>query len=312
MAVLMCDICGGSLVMDASGDFAICDSCGMRHSKDRLQVKVQEIKGTVEITIGEAEKERLLKNAKIYMQLKEYYKAEALYKKIQNEYPDDWRGWIGYAETRLYIDGMSSSYNWSCNFDSIEKFEKAVETALSVSIIETDRIKAEVHRSYLELFQAIISKETSSLFSFEIGDISKIVNIQYHFDNNEFINSLNMFYEDCKHNAQILKNTLKMPNIVHNAQIFDHDSDLCDPILMGAVSDIEALSMTYVLLYNGKGFRFNKRIRESTSNNTLEEIIAKAKKAEQPYIWEANGLCRYCGGKLTIFGNKCKSCGKEN
>lgn len=49
MAALICDICGGQLAMDPSGDFAVCESCGMKHTKDRVKVKVQEIIGTVKI-----------------------------------------------------------------------------------------------------------------------------------------------------------------------------------------------------------------------------------------------------------------------
>jgi VIT1/CCC1 family predicted Fe2+/Mn2+ transporter len=45
MAVLTCDICGGNLSMDASGDFAVCESCGMRHTKDRVKAKYSEISG---------------------------------------------------------------------------------------------------------------------------------------------------------------------------------------------------------------------------------------------------------------------------
>lgn len=48
MAALVCDICGGKLVM-GSGGVAVCDSCGMEYSVDRIKEKVQEIKGTVHI-----------------------------------------------------------------------------------------------------------------------------------------------------------------------------------------------------------------------------------------------------------------------
>ena len=63
MSALTCDICGGNLTMNESGEFAVCESCGMKHTKERVKVKVQEVKGVVEITKGEAEKERLSKNA---------------------------------------------------------------------------------------------------------------------------------------------------------------------------------------------------------------------------------------------------------
>ena len=48
MAALVCDICGGKLVMGPGG-IAVCDSCGMEHSPDRMKEKIQEVKGVVRI-----------------------------------------------------------------------------------------------------------------------------------------------------------------------------------------------------------------------------------------------------------------------
>lgn len=48
MAALVCDICGGKLVM-GSGGVAVCDSCGMEYSTDRMKEKIQEVKGTVRV-----------------------------------------------------------------------------------------------------------------------------------------------------------------------------------------------------------------------------------------------------------------------
>jgi hypothetical protein len=50
MAAIACDICGGSLTMDPSGGFALCDSCGMKHTKDRVKAMAQEITGIVEVS----------------------------------------------------------------------------------------------------------------------------------------------------------------------------------------------------------------------------------------------------------------------
>ena len=50
MSAMICDICGGSLIMDVSGDFAVCECCGLKHSSDRLRTKIQEIRGTVSIS----------------------------------------------------------------------------------------------------------------------------------------------------------------------------------------------------------------------------------------------------------------------
>ncbi|MEG1526452.1 MAG: hypothetical protein RSA96_02340 [Erysipelotrichaceae bacterium] len=48
MAALVCDICGGKLSM-GTGGIAVCDSCGLEHTKERMREKVQEIKGTVRV-----------------------------------------------------------------------------------------------------------------------------------------------------------------------------------------------------------------------------------------------------------------------
>ena len=49
MNKLCCDICGGTLVMQSGGKTAICDSCGMHYSVERVREKVQEIKGIVSV-----------------------------------------------------------------------------------------------------------------------------------------------------------------------------------------------------------------------------------------------------------------------
>jgi len=43
LTAITCDICGGNLSMDASGDFAVCESCGMKHTKDRVKAKALEV-----------------------------------------------------------------------------------------------------------------------------------------------------------------------------------------------------------------------------------------------------------------------------
>lgn len=43
MASMQCDICGEGLTMDVSGEFAICDYCGVKHPKARLMKKVSGI-----------------------------------------------------------------------------------------------------------------------------------------------------------------------------------------------------------------------------------------------------------------------------
>lgn len=47
MALLKCDICGGSMTMDVDGEFATCEFCGMNHTTERLKIKLSEADGNV-------------------------------------------------------------------------------------------------------------------------------------------------------------------------------------------------------------------------------------------------------------------------
>lgn len=49
MSALICDICGGKLIMSAGGKMATCECCGLQHSLARLREKIQQVKGTVSI-----------------------------------------------------------------------------------------------------------------------------------------------------------------------------------------------------------------------------------------------------------------------
>lgn len=81
MSALTCDICGGNLAMNESGDFAVCESCGMKHTKERVKVKVQEVKGTVTI---EGVVETRVSDFTIRGGLLERYNGESLVVTIPN------------------------------------------------------------------------------------------------------------------------------------------------------------------------------------------------------------------------------------
>jgi len=93
MAVLTCDICGGKLVM-GTGGVAVCDSCGMEHSKDRMQEKVQEIKGTVTVS-NIADVESLMKRGHLALEDSEWSKANEYFDKVLDIDPENARGYLG-------------------------------------------------------------------------------------------------------------------------------------------------------------------------------------------------------------------------
>ena len=88
MTKLQCTICGGAMVMDFEGEFATCESCGMKFDKRTIKSIVEGIQGY----------DDLVKNAEVFLELNEYGKAREIFTEITNKYPDMARGWWGLYE----------------------------------------------------------------------------------------------------------------------------------------------------------------------------------------------------------------------
>lgn len=86
MAKLVCEICGGRLVMSGDGVLQ-CEACGSCYSKDWARSKVQEITGTVQVE-GIATAENLLKRAREYFNIQDYPKAIDYCNRILDMNPD--------------------------------------------------------------------------------------------------------------------------------------------------------------------------------------------------------------------------------
>lgn len=155
MKPLICDLCGGSLTIEQNSDFATCNYCGVQYSTEHLRTRIQEIKGTIEITTGEQEKERLLKNAETLMKLQKYLEAKDIYRTVQKNYPSDYLGWYGEFEAFLnYYISQNTSFVIS-NFDQLNTL---VVTALKLC---KENIKTNLLENSNNLWKAYLSLENT-------------------------------------------------------------------------------------------------------------------------------------------------------
>ncbi len=121
---LQCDICGGTLQMDAGGKTATCINCGMTHSLERVREKVQEIKGSVKIegtvsarqtgTSEDIEQWRVLLDK--YMSAGDFKHANDIVGKILEAAPADAQANAAYDELQVLKDmtiknGVLERYN---------------------------------------------------------------------------------------------------------------------------------------------------------------------------------------------------------
>lgn len=107
MAALVCDLCGCKLVMGAGG-IAVCDSCGMEHSIDRMKEKVQEIKGTIRV-----DNSHMIKN---YLEMAQSAKdagnnaeAETYCNKIIEIEPTNYKAWMLKGEAAAWQSSLQNS-----------------------------------------------------------------------------------------------------------------------------------------------------------------------------------------------------------
>ena len=124
MAMLVCDVCGGNLQMDAGGKTATCQFCGMQYSVERMREKIQEIRGTVKVegsvqarqtgTTEDVEQWRVLMHK--YLEASDYQNAYDIIGKIMQAAPSDEECSKLYPLVRDYrdlkiVDGKLFEYN---------------------------------------------------------------------------------------------------------------------------------------------------------------------------------------------------------
>jgi len=318
MAALVCDICGGKLVMGA-GCVAVCDSCGMEHSRDRMREKVQEIKGTVEVS-NFASVDSLMKRG--YIMLEdcqgrdgiEYGKAYKCFDKVLEINPEYAPAYIG----KLFVDISNSNVGRSPikngffayfvhkeadlahyykPLDNMPDYQKAIRYADETYRAKLEGYNNEIKKRIAKLkeefaFYMIIESTYYCDFSHirkpsDTGISEYTCNVGHLRDGLEFIIlRTGLRYKICvSNNGYMVKNT--------NWDTFKNGD---------------------VAVITHKMHKQQEQERIEKDNQDIEERKAQQFKwqKEQQRIeqWKRQGLCCDCGGHISgFFIEKCRNCG---
>ena len=123
MAALVCDLCGGKLIMGAGG-IATCESCGMEHTADRMKEKVQEIKGIVRVDNSHMI-ENYLEMANNAYNSGNQAEAESYCNKIIEIEPINYEAWM----LKGKASGWQSTLQNSRVPEAVSAFSKAIANA---------------------------------------------------------------------------------------------------------------------------------------------------------------------------------------
>jgi len=317
MAAISCDICGGGLSMDPSGDFANCDSCGMKHTKDRLKTKAQEITGTVEVS-NMASLESLMKRGHLAL---EDGQATGYFDKVLDINPEYAPAYVG----KLCANLSKYKYKWVKNDFFAYVFKKETDLARYYKPLDdmpdyqkAIRFADETYRAQLEGYNSEIKKRIAELekkYSFYM-----IIN-SAHYDYEESETRV-----DCDNLVGNLKDELevkilrtgktywlKKTRYSSNKFVYTKNDSIEEGDVAAISIEEERQKAEQDRIEQERRVAQEKKDMEERERREAEEERERKRieeKEEQSRRWLRQGLCECCGGSIGgIFSRKCKVCG---
>lgn len=312
--------------------------------KETVQEKIQEIRGQVSITgavetvTGNAEKERILKNAETYIQIKEFDKAIQAYQQIIKQFPEDYRGWWGLYTTPIHCyfttgmfaetepNALRNAYNL-CNDKSVltDYFDEIIKKyGNSLKLVPTN-----------DTINYVLNKKptnASSLDSFTAWLLfTQERNLPYYTESfKAFIAQLSSLYALGLKNGTIYVSQDQCKSIPRDNKLYIDASSFYLGALINAISTFNnARNSTAPITPGTKSPCFYKvgwgnnfaDITQITgifgrwiyTVNKKGEAVAllSSREITKEMIYRLHGRCQHCGGIFKgILNPVCKQCGK--
>ena len=356
MSKLVCDICGGKLIMADNRQSSACESCGVEYTLNAMKDMMAALEG-VELKVqGISTTQSLVDYAYSFIDTN-VDEAEAQFKgalKIDSKCWQAWEGlfscdyrryhsqnYKGTIPNQVYISGKVDLKGVIIKEYDVSGYKKVISWLSSgdVHLEEKTRealvsriiaIRLGIRCGFVDAFVKVCcgkeitredkyewanTKEGSALFwsgiYYEIGDVDVSIietSIDKRFDDMlTFLNKA-IEYSDgfAKENLEKLRSDL--------TELSNDDIDLFKITFKDFVQKNCALSFsnygnTYGWIVD-KASIIGKVIR---SADEQKAAIAKAIADKKGQEWAARGWCYYCGNdSFTIFGKKCRRCGKQS
>ena len=302
MSALICDICGGKLAV-GSGGIAKCDSCDTEHTKERVQEKVQEIKGTVKIegAVQTSSTEQQLETAQRHMQRGNYVEAQKIYDALAIDYSPQLKD--GIAEFILLKD-----YKYYRDKDELERpysrdnFREFYNEALHIASSTLHQKIVQEDEMYWDKLIKKFSNppESFNIFSSDYGIFSMLP-----YGSERAI----AFYNESRSLAMRIKKLIGI-NIQKHPQnerlwITGKINNAAIKMLGGEHAkgaDIFAINENFI------GTRTDGDSDSGAQYLFFYKVSNGVQKVKQMEEWKSQGRCPCCGGRYSIFSERCTHC----
>lgn len=274
MQAIKCELCGSNQLIKKDGFFQ-CEHCGTKYTLEEARKLI--VSGTVEVVTGNAEKERLMKNAETFLKIGEIKEALLIYKKINENYPGDYNAW---KNTLMIIVNygycLLTTSSWG-----VPKFE----LTNNIQYLSAEFVK--VYNAY---------KETANINE----DQKKYANI---------------YYDNLRKGKISFCDTYSIPTIESLSKIFTPEQVEQFLTLGKKYAKYYNFinSINTALFYFGKSISYDTDCssRWEVSNIVADEEYLLNKVKEKQNSLKGIQLCQHCGGELKgLFKKVCSKCVK--
>jgi len=288
MKQLLCDICGGKLIMSDDRQSSQCENCGVEYSLNAMKDMIASFE-TVELRVkGVSTAQSLVDYAYSFIDIN-IVEAESQFKEALKIDPKCTIAWKGLFD---------------CQARKLERFHDSPYPYKYIDItIDNKMIKLQTH------IRDHCGKAIIFFHGFLEYDVSVTVNDKYGFMDCD-LNSINVYYNTHKHGNEwegivfegnkahiYINNALKYATPDKKSEysqieydFFNQDLDLVKKAVLFCKENV--LQIDRVLEEVGSA------TVEKTVNAANEEESCKQEKLKQSLDWKERGLCTECGGKF--------------
>lgn len=304
MNKLICDICGGAIVVQVGGKYGICDCCGANYTLDRMREIASGIK--VSQTGSKEDVEQWKSLLDTYLSAFDWEAAESTLKKILEAVPTDeysldvykrlqsWKDYVIKDGTMVEYKGISNvidiPYGVKCLDFRVVKRHSMKD---GIKIIIPDTVEHIENFAFSHLLLVLYAGDER--LHYGLDEVFIPNSVEYINDNAFKGGGSDFIKKNCALPRIYLPKRFKNQKFVSETRYSAFDDEIFE-------------------YYLEEDFIFYD---ENETYESIKECIAREKaEAEREEKLRANrrydGVCQYCGGAFKgLFNERCSVCGKE-